>query len=182
MFIQQCHVRTLNVYSVLDNVLLAVLIGLGAQCHKETQMTLVAHVKCSPKSTHVLFEESFDLIVRETVIQGRITVEVEIKIHEKRNHAVSRWPFHETIRLFALNEEMVVEFIQKCIVFHVGYTPGTFKSSHARKCSNFPIFFVGSMTAKKVIHTTHSPFFITPVCTLTICLDRGSIFRIAPFM
>jgi hypothetical protein len=75
-----------------------------------------------------------------------------------------------------------VEFIQKCIVFDVSHTPGTFKPPHARKCCDFSIFFVGSMTAKKVIHTTHSPLFITPVCTLALCLDRGSIFRFAAFI
>ena len=82
VLIQECHVWTFNVNTILDDSLLGVIIGLGTKSHEEAERALVGQIHISGQLLDIGFQEVADLLMTKTMAQRRITVVVKVQIHE----------------------------------------------------------------------------------------------------
>ena len=69
MLVQERHVWTFNVNTILDNSLLHIIIGLGAQGHKEAQLSFITHVNIRRQLLNIRLQEMANLVMGESVPQ-----------------------------------------------------------------------------------------------------------------
>ena len=143
MFVKDRNVWALNVNTVLNNILFVITIALWSQRHEEAESTRgLRHFKIGGKNTTICLQETLNLVILEVMVQRRVAVKMKVQINQDRYTAISYRSFYETEWLLATYEEMVVEFIQECLVLTVIYTPVAFLTAHACKCCRLAIFLV----------------------------------------